>query len=89
MNATAHAKWSEIDEPEVTVSVDMPKGQVVQQVGEPITLGRESVALNAQLKDNKLMPILSWMCLDNGDLSGTVSLPDILEDKMGLMRQLS
>ncbi|PMN30127.1 hypothetical protein BCT35_01835 [Vibrio lentus] len=83
VNATAHAKWSEQGEPEVTVSVDMPKGQVVQQVGEPITLGWESVALNAQLKDNKLDADFKLDVSDNGDLSGTVSLPDILaEDKM-------
>ena len=83
VNAAVHAKWSEQGEPEVTVSVDMPKGQVVQQVGEPITLGWESIALNAQLKDNQLNADFKLDVSDNGDLSGTVSLPDILaEDKM-------
>ncbi|WP_299687483.1 translocation/assembly module TamB domain-containing protein [uncultured Vibrio sp.] len=83
VNATAEAKWSEQGEPEVTVSLDMPKGQVVQQVGEPITLGWESVVLNAQLKDNQLNADFTLDVTENGDLSGTVALPDILaEDRM-------
>ncbi|MEZ9565005.1 translocation/assembly module TamB domain-containing protein [Vibrio artabrorum] len=82
VNATAHAKWSQQQQPEVTVSVDMPKGQVTQQIGETITLGWDSVVLNAQLKDNQLKADFNLDVSDNGDLSGVVSLPDIrVEDK--------
>ncbi len=84
VNATAHAvKWScQMKSGGWRLASICRKVRLFSKQ-EPITLGWESVALNAQLKDNQLNADFKLM-FDNGDLSGTVSLPDILfaEDKM-------
>ncbi|MFA0570217.1 autotransporter assembly complex protein TamB [Vibrio gallaecicus] len=82
VNATADAKWAEGAAPEVLLKVILPKGEAIQNLGEPVTIGWETIALNAEVKDNQLSA--DWMLdvTDNGDISGKLFLPDVLiEDK--------
>ncbi|MGY3568605.1 autotransporter assembly complex protein TamB [Vibrio paucivorans] len=78
VDAQIWAKWAESQPPEVKVNVQLPKGHVEQTIEQPIVLGWESIELNAELKQDRLDA--DWMIdvVDNGDLSGRISIPDVL-----------
>ncbi|CAE6882126.1 Translocation and assembly module subunit TamB [Vibrio sp. B1FLJ16] len=77
VSALAVAKWAPDIKPQVTLDVEMPKGQAEQTLGQPITVGWESVSLKAALAKDKLDA--QWLIdvADNGDLSGNVSLVNV------------
>ncbi|MBT0319358.1 autotransporter assembly complex protein TamB, partial [Vibrio campbellii] len=77
VNANADAKWAPDMKPEVTVNVEMPKGQVEQALEQPIKVGWDSVSLKAKLAQDKLNAEWLFDVTDNGDLSGKVSLNDV------------
>ncbi|MFA0441554.1 hypothetical protein BCU70_11645 [Vibrio sp. 10N.286.49.C2] len=82
VNATVWAKWAPDVSPELKLDVNIPKGQVTQKLESPLVLGWESIQLKADLANDELNA--SWLLdvTDNGDLSGKVTLPDVLaEDK--------
>ncbi|HHX8463999.1 TPA: autotransporter assembly complex protein TamB [Vibrio diabolicus] len=81
VNAQATAKWAPEMKPEVTVNVDMPKGQVEQALEQPITLGWESFSFKAALAKDKLDAEWLFDVRDNGDLSGQVSLVDVTSEQ--------
>lgn len=81
VNANAFAKWAPDMKPEVTVNVDMPKGQVEQTLEQPIKVGWESVSLKAKLAQDKLDAEWLLDVTDNGDLSGKVALNDVSSEK--------
>ena len=82
VNVQAEAKWDEKLAPEVSAQIELPKGQVIQDAGESITLGWESIKVNAKLKDNRLEADWLLDVTDNGDLTGSLVLPDVVvEDK--------
>ncbi len=76
-NATIWAKWSPNEPPQAKVALTMPKGKVTQQGDTPIALGWESVSLSANVAQGQLDA--NWLVdvTDNGDLSGSVSIPDV------------
>ncbi|MCL9777081.1 autotransporter assembly complex protein TamB [Vibrio methylphosphonaticus] len=81
-NATVWAKWAPETSPEVKVDLKLPKGQVTQELEIPLVVGWESIELKANLANDQLDA--SWLLdvTDNGDLSGKVTLPNVLaEDK--------
>lgn len=77
VSALAVAKWAPDIKPEVTLDVEMPKGQAEQTLEQPVTVGWESVSLKAALSKDKLDA--QWLIdvTDNGDLSGDVSLNNV------------
>ena len=77
VNANADAKWAPDMKPEVTVNVEMPKGQVEQALEQPMKVGWDSVSLKAKLAQDKLNAEWLFDVTDNGDLSGKVSLNDV------------
>ncbi|MGR5538493.1 translocation/assembly module TamB domain-containing protein [Vibrio campbellii] len=77
VNANAFAKWASDNKPEVTLNVEMPKGQVEQTLEQPIQIGWNSVSLKATLAKDKLDAEWLLDVTDNGDLSGKVSLNDV------------
>ena len=77
VNANADAKWAPDMKPEVTVNVEMLKGQVEQALEQPIKVGWDSVSLKAKLAQDKLNAEWLFDVTDNGDLSGKVSLNDV------------
>jgi len=82
VNVLAEAKWDAKLAPQVSAQVSLPKGQVVQDVGESIKLGWENIQVNAKLKDNRLEADWLLDVTDNGDLTGSLVLPDVVvEDK--------
>ncbi|RTZ14287.1 translocation/assembly module TamB [Vibrio aquaticus] len=87
-NAKVWAKWSPELPPQLKASIDLPKGQVIQKLEQPITLGWESITLNAELAENKLQADWLFDITDNGDVSGKVTIPDVLVDDKQIDGQL-
>ncbi|EJL6732034.1 translocation/assembly module TamB [Vibrio alginolyticus] len=81
VNAQAFAKWAPEKKPEVTLSVNMPKGQVEQALEQPIKVGWESFNFKAALAKDKLDAEWLFDVKDNGDLSGKVSLLNVSSEK--------
>lgn len=81
VNAQAFAKWAPEKKPEVTLSVNMPKGQVEQALEQPIKVGWDSFSLKAALAKDKLDAEWLFDVKDNGDLSGKVSLLNVSSEK--------
>ncbi|MCV5753030.1 hypothetical protein OFN51_29925, partial [Escherichia coli] len=81
VNAQAFAKWAPEKKPEVTLSVNMPKGQVEQAFEQPIKVGWESFNFKAALAKDKLDAEWLFDVKDNGDLSGKVSLLNVSSEK--------
>ncbi|MGI2992998.1 autotransporter assembly complex protein TamB [Vibrio alginolyticus] len=81
VNAQAFAKWAPEKKPEVTLSINMPKGQVEQALEQPIKVGWESFNFKAALAKDKLDAEWLFDVKDNGDLSGKVSLLNVSSEK--------
>ncbi|MCV6020945.1 hypothetical protein OFO93_31030, partial [Escherichia coli] len=81
VNAQAFAKWAPEKKPEVTLSVNMPKGQVEQALEQPIKVGGDSFSFKAALAKDKLDAEWLFDVKDNGDLSGKVSLLNVSSEK--------
>ncbi|HAS3027394.1 TPA: translocation/assembly module TamB domain-containing protein [Vibrio parahaemolyticus] len=81
VNAQAFAKWAPEKKPEVTLSVNMPKGQVEQALEQPIKVGWDSFSFKAALAKDKLDAEWLFDVKDNGDLSGKVSLLNVSSEK--------
>ncbi|MDW2169714.1 translocation/assembly module TamB domain-containing protein [Vibrio sp. 1567] len=81
VNAQVFAKWAPEKKPEVTLSVNMPKGQVEQALEQPIKVGWESFNFKAALAKDKLDAEWLFDVKDNGDLSGKVSLLNVSSEK--------
>jgi translocation and assembly module TamB len=81
VDATVWAKWAPEEAPEVKVDVTLPKGKVVQKLEKPVDIAWESVALQANLKNDSLDA--SWVIdfTDNGDFSGKVRLPNVMAEQ--------
>lgn len=79
-NVTVWAKWAPEAAPQVKLDVSLPKGKVTQTLEAPLVIGWDKVNVSANLADDKLEA--SWLVdvTDNGDLSGQVTLPDVLAD---------
>lgn len=76
------AKWGDNQPPQLKAKIELAKGEVVQKLEQPLELGWESVTLKAQLADNKLSAEWLLDVTDNGDVSGSATIPDVLsEDK--------
>lgn len=81
-NAQIWAKWSANRSPELTVSLELPKGGITQSSEQTLALGWEMIRLNAKLKQDQLNA--DWLVdiRDNGDITGQVMVPNVLaEDK--------
>ncbi|MCW8348792.1 translocation/assembly module TamB [Vibrio sp. ZSDZ65] len=88
-SATIWAKWAPEVSPEVKVDVRLPKGQVTQELEIPLVVGWESIELKANLANDQLDA--SWLLdvTDNGDLSGKVTLPNVLEEDKQIEGELN
>jgi len=81
-DAKVWAKWGPDAPPQVKATLELAKGQVIQNLEQPLTLGWQSIIFNAQLADNKL--VTDWLLdvTDNGDISGRATIPDVrIDDK--------
>lgn len=78
-NAKVWAKWSPDSAPQLKAAVDLTKGQATQQLEQPIHIGWQSVNLNAELAENKLQADWLLDVTDNGDISGNMTIPDVLD----------
>ncbi|WP_418641779.1 translocation/assembly module TamB domain-containing protein [Vibrio chaetopteri] len=88
-NITAWAKWAPETFPQVKLDVALPKGTVTQNLETPLVVGWESVSVKANLADDKLDA--SWLIdvTDNGDLSGKVTLPNVLAEQKTIDGELN
>ncbi|CAK4069734.1 translocation/assembly module TamB domain-containing protein [Vibrio sp. 16] len=80
VNAQVWAKWREGQSPEVNASVELPEGGVTQDLEVPLTIGWETIKLNATLKQDRLQA--DWLIdiTDNGDVSGQAMIPNVAVD---------
>ncbi|MFC5076426.1 translocation/assembly module TamB domain-containing protein [Vibrio thalassae] len=88
-NATVWAKWSPQAPPQVKLDVSLPKGTVTQTLEAPLIFGWDKVNIAANLADDKLEA--SWLVdvTDNGDLSGQVTLPDVLAENKNIEGEIN
>lgn len=77
VNANANAKWGPEVNPEASITLSMPKGSVTQSLDAPLVLGWNKVSLQANLANNQLQA--NWLIdvTDNGDVQGSLELPDV------------
>lgn len=77
INASTFVNWSQNKKPNVKLSVELPQGNVTQQLEQPVKLGWESVSLNAQLYDDMLTA--DWMIdlVDSGNIEGDLKLENV------------
>jgi translocation and assembly module TamB len=89
LNAVTKARWSPDSSPDVEVSIELPKGSVAQNTEQPVTLGWQSISLNAQLQNNTLAA--NWLLdlKDNGDIKGGLNIDDVQSDHRELDAQLA
>ncbi|NLS12420.1 translocation/assembly module TamB [Vibrio sp. SM6] len=80
VSATLRAKWAPKRSPFVSASIRLPKGSVTQELNTPISVGWDSIALNAQLQNDKLTADWQLDFTNNGDLSGQAQLSDVNSD---------
>lgn len=82
--ADAHvwAKWSEKAAPEAKVELALAPGKLVQQQEqkEAMQIGWNKAVVNAELAKNRLK--VDWLLdvADNGNLSGYLTIPDVMKE---------
>ncbi|MDF2153205.1 translocation/assembly module TamB domain-containing protein [Vibrio sp. CAU 1672] len=81
VNAQLFARWAAKALPEVTLSLQLPPGQVEQALEQPIGLGWDSVEVNANLAQDTLQADWLLDVTDNGDLSGNVTLEAVSSEQ--------
>ncbi|USD64980.1 translocation/assembly module TamB domain-containing protein [Vibrio sp. SCSIO 43136] len=81
VNANVWAKWAPDQPPQVKAHVDLPKGQVVQKLDTPLTLGWNEIGLSAELKDDVLSTGWNIDIVDNGVVSGQASIANVQSEQ--------
>ncbi|MBA5764544.1 translocation/assembly module TamB [Vibrio sp. 404] len=82
VNGSVWAKWAPNTAPELKASITMPKGSVTQFLEQPLVFGWDSVKLNTTIANNTLKADWLFDVTNNGDVSGELTIPDILaQDK--------
>lgn len=82
VNAQLAAKWSPDAPPYLKAAVQSLQGSVTQEIEQAVTVGWQSVELNALLNNNQLQADWLLDVTDNGDVSGNVTIADVLsQDK--------
>ncbi|WP_413285290.1 translocation/assembly module TamB domain-containing protein [Vibrio sp. MA40-2] len=74
---TASASWSPNESPTADVSIQLPQGKVQYAAEQPLTLGWQSIAVNAQLHNDKLLADWQLDITDNGDIKGNLAIEDV------------
>ncbi|MDE1237566.1 translocation/assembly module TamB domain-containing protein [Vibrio aestuarianus] len=77
-DANITAKWEENSAPQAQATLSLSKGHVTQHLEHPVTLGWESVSLETNLDQNKLLAQWLLDVTDNGDISGQLTVPDVI-----------
>jgi len=78
------AKWAPESKPQASVKLELAKGQVVQKLDAPLTLGWENIALQAELKEDFLKASWLFDLTDNGDIQGQASVKQVLLDSRSI-----
>lgn len=84
VGANAEATWAPQSAPYVKASVRLPAGSVIQQEAadfEPLTVGWDSITLNAEMKQDVLNADWLVAVKNNGDLSGRATVSQLTGDK--------
>ncbi|MGF1700706.1 translocation/assembly module TamB [Photobacterium makurazakiensis] len=84
IGANAEATWAPESAPYVKANVRLPSGSVTQQLeaDEPaISMGWDSVTLNAEMKQDTLNADWLIAVKDNGDLSGRATVTQLTSDQ--------
>ncbi|MDE1231089.1 translocation/assembly module TamB domain-containing protein [Vibrio aestuarianus] len=77
-DANITAKWAENSTPQAQATLNLSKGHVTQHLEHPVTLGWESVSLETNLDQNKLLAQWLLDVTDNGDISGQLTVPNVI-----------
>jgi translocation and assembly module TamB len=88
IDAEGSVRWQPDHPPEVDLSVLIPKGLLRQALKQPVEFGWNKIALNAQLKDDRLAS--DWLVdlVDNGQVSGKANISDLLSEQRTLDARL-
>ncbi|WP_212568759.1 hypothetical protein, partial [Vibrio parahaemolyticus] len=77
LDATLWANWAAKRAPHVKVALTMPAGELEQSLDETLTIGWDSVMLNAELQDDALRADWQFNIRDNGDVSGQLKVDNV------------
>lgn len=82
INATAWAKWAKNAPPQVELELDVPTGNITQDLEPPVIIGWDKLHLSADLKDNKLA--MKWLfdLTKNGQIQGQLAIPNVQAKQM-------
>ena len=80
-NLNVIAKWEEQKSPYVKAALYLTKGNVQQQMEQPLTIGWDDIKVDAEMENDVLNA--SWLIdlTDNGQLNGQVSIGDLTGKK--------
>ncbi len=84
VDADIWAKWQAKGAPQLKASVTLPAGHITQKSAKPVTLAWDAMAFNAKLLNDKLNADWNIQITDNGDLSGTLDIPNVRVDNKQL-----
>lgn len=79
VNLKSLVRWGAGSKPKVDVSVQLPKGKLIQTIDQPVTVGWQDMAFDARLVDDKLSGEWRINLTDNGDISGQLVIDDVLQ----------
>ncbi|MDV7105640.1 translocation/assembly module TamB domain-containing protein [Vibrio sp. TH_r3] len=85
---TASASWSPNESPNADVTIQLPQGNVLYSADQPLIVGWESIAVNAQLHNDKLLADWQLDITDNGDIKGNITVEDVQSIEEALDAQL-
>ncbi|WP_232313455.1 autotransporter assembly complex protein TamB [Enterovibrio coralii] len=81
VNANADVAWKPNALPTVKATVALGKGNVVEQLDQPFTLGWDKVNVTANLVDEKLMATAQLDLTNNGSVSLDADMSNLSSDK--------
>ncbi|MBF9001708.1 autotransporter assembly complex protein TamB [Vibrio nitrifigilis] len=73
------AKWSKDHPPQVKATATVSKGQLTQELTNPLVIHWDKVSVNSELRGNKLTADWSIDVTNNGDLTGNIMIPDVTQ----------
>lgn len=81
VNLNALAQWSPGKKPYVKASLYLPKGNIEQEMEEPLRVGWDKIQINAEMQNDELLTDWLIALTDNGELKGDLKINHLTGSK--------
>ncbi|WP_394243640.1 autotransporter assembly complex protein TamB [Vibrio astriarenae] len=88
VDANVEARWTDGKVPQVKAQVVLAPGSVTQKLNEPLNVAWQQSTLNATFVDNRVDANWQIDIEENGDITGQVTIPDVLANDRTLDGEL-